>query len=107
MRPADLLECVRQMSMEDRVELQRLLSEAFPPIIRMRDDVTDEENSRIAELVKKEFDRSRNTVTYESPVTFDHFIKSKKECSNCNTLMMQCESHYRCWHCGNVEHDND
>jgi ribosomal protein L37AE/L43A len=26
MRPADLLECIRQMSMEDRLEMQRLLS---------------------------------------------------------------------------------
>ncbi len=81
MRPADLLECVRQMSIGDLMEMKKLLN---PPTIA---------SPTIGQLL--------GAAT--SPVTVDHFIQSKKACPNCDNPMMQSESHYRCWHCGNTE----
>lgn len=95
LRPADLLECVRQMSPDQRKELTQLIGDY------LKNEIW--ENCGTPNPIN-DLKFAMRRILPVPDVTVDHFIQSKKECPNCNKIMMQCESHYRCWHCGNAEH---
>lgn len=106
--PSDLLETVRQMSLEDRRVLIGLLNDASIPIVYLKPDISAKEMIRLV----REYGKSHASMPSvfcdtAKEATVDHFINSNVRCPNCETPMMQCESHYRCMNCGNVEHDSE
>lgn len=127
LRPADLLESVRQMSEAEKKDFVALLGDQLLEVVwnspipllnhpivswdEVKADPMGDLRKAIAESHKYQYGPIVTHIPAmaycrPSESTVDHFTQSDKPCPNCQWPMMQCESHYRCMKCGNVEHES-